>query len=573
MNPINSLEALEQRIAPAGVSSPVGYTGGVEKSGSGSVFFEGSTVAWPEPFGDPKLASSNELRFRDADGDNVTVRFSRAFLAEASIFEIFSFEESGLGHRLVSMDLTKYSGYTELLKGLDITVTAERYVPQFASIDIDPVTQEYIIINGPTGDNSTTVGSILAPGVDLGHVSVEGQLGKIVAGDSKLGTVGLESLTVENLGDPDGAAGDVTSIITGALGKLEVKHDLIAAVLRIQGGKNGDLLNGHIGGDVTGGEFKYSGSILAEGTIKSLAIGGDIVGGSGERSGFIQAGGGIKSLDIAGGILGGSEYGAGRIEAKGIGTVKVAEGLHSGTDEYTGSIYSTKNIKSLEVGGLDGGAYRGSGSVFTDKSIGKVVVAGDLAGGAGEASGYIQAQKRIGQLSIDGDLFGSGGLRSGSIASFDGKIGKVSHDGNTVSGMGNDSGEILNFVNKGVKKGGGSEGSYGASITLGSSGSGMPVDLPGVPVLPIVGVPNSITFATGDFFASKIQEVLNGMAMGLVTSASNGSLNIFVYGQNGFLSLDELVADYKFTWREGFSVVDRAGGGITISYVPVSSNG
>ncbi len=281
---------------------------------------------------------------------------------------------------------------------------------------------------------------------------------------------------------------------------------------------------------------------------------------------MIQAGGGVKTLAITGGIYGGGDYGAGRIEAKGLGTVKVAEGLHSGSDEYTGSIYSTKSIKSLEVGGLEGGAYRGSGAVFVDKSIGKVAVAGDVEGGAGEASGYIQVQKSIGKLSIDGDLSGSEGLRSGSIASFDGKIGKVSHDGAVVSGTGNDSGEILNFVNKGERKGGGSHGSYGVSLTL--SNSSIAFDSIGnLPPL-AVGYPQQITFGDASFFASHIEGIMSGIAAGLYIPASGGSLTIAVQGQDGYLSLDELVASYGFTWPESLSVVDNASGGITISRVP-----
>ncbi len=130
------------------------------------------------------------------------------------------------------------------------------------------------------------IGFINGAGIDLGDVNIAGNLGKIIAGDSKLGTAGLESLTVANLGDLNGTAevSDVTSVITGTLGKLDVKNSIFAAILKIQGGKNGDLLDAHIGGDVRGGDSKYSGSILAEGTIKNLAIGGDILGGSAKYS-------------------------------------------------------------------------------------------------------------------------------------------------------------------------------------------------------------------------------------------------------------------------------------------------
>ncbi len=216
-----------------------------------------------------------------------------------------------------------------------------------------------------------------------------------------------------------------------------MKHDLVAALVNIKGGKKGDLLEAHVGGDIVGGGFAFSGAIHAEGAIKKAVVDGDLIGGTAVRAGLIYAGDGLKELVIAGGIVGGSAYGTGRVEAKGgVGSLEIHGNVRGGTGEYAGSVFTDEKIGTLYVGaGLLGGDYRGTGAIFADK-IGTATLVGDFRGGDGEGSAYLQAQKSIGTLFLDGNLIGDKGLRSGSIATFDGKIGKVGYDGVLLSGAG-----------------------------------------------------------------------------------------------------------------------------------------
>lgn len=487
------LEALEARIAPASIELSGGsITIPLPSHNAGG---DVPAVTW-ESFSTFAIVSPSELWCRDVDGDGIIVKFDRDVLTSQTVTEAFAFEMGEFGTHLVSIDVTKLAANPKSLKGLDIDVSAISKTP-LVSMPHEPV--------GP-GDGLVNIDLINAAGIDLGKVSVEGNLGQIIAGDGKLGTAGLESLTVESLGLLDGGLSNsaaLMSTITGSLKKLNVAHDINGAVLWVYGGKQADLLDAHVGGDIVGGDFDYSGSIYVDGTIKKAVLDGDLVGGSDIRAGLIHAENGIQSLTIGGNIAGGSAYGAGRVEGVGgIGAVEVRGGVHAGTDEYAGSIFSTKGIQSVTVGeSLLGGDDRGSGSIFADTKIGKAVVHGDLQGGAGEGSGYLQAQKAISKLTVDGDLVGGAGLRSGSVATFDGKIGKIDHAGDEIAGTGVSSGTVIDFANKGVKKAH-SSGSSTSGNNGGSYSTGYIESTSGVSLINLTGGSISPTYPVGDLYAN-----------------------------------------------------------------------
>lgn len=572
----NMLETLEARITPASIS-----LAGVSVTGLGNyspveVYVSEGTMLSPEDFGAPEIVSGSELRFKDADGDGITIKFDRDVLTPESLANAFHFEEGERGSQLVGIDVAKLAGDAKFLRGLDISVTSTAPSADFEfGRHFEPaqayINGEWVTLESSGGNGKAEIGFINGTGIDLGDVSIEGNLGKIVAGDSKLGTAGLESLTVESLGTL-GVAGPadaeaLTSTITGSLKKLNVAHDINGALLDVIGGKKGAILDAYVGGDLLGGGFKFSGGILAEGTIKSLVVVGDILGGTAERSGFLQADGGIKKLHVGGDLLGGSAYGAGRIEAAGIGSVEIAGELHHGQGAYAGSIYSTKDIKSLTVGeGITGGSYTGSGSVFADKNIGKIKIAGDLDGGTGEISGYIEAQNRIGSVSVEGYLLGSGGSRSGSIASFDAGIGRIDIGG-YYSGYGSSSGKISEFINKGMNQhGSGGHGSvnidlgwsapdYGAKTTV-----EVPVNGENVTVTQweLPSGPNEATFRAS--LASFIVNFAHS------TVLEQGGPEVFrLVGPDGLLSVSDITVGHGFQWPSWVTFSDAGGGNIMVT--------
>lgn len=458
------LETLEARITPSS-----GFFGGgirVDTDGASNIVKIAATANFYDlaDFGDPEIVSPSELHFRDADGDGVIVKFDRDVLTAESLANAFHFEEGERGSYLAGIDTAALAGNAKSLKGLDITVSVVTASIKLGGntklSDLNLSDEERARFESLMGGNDRAeIGFIDASGIDLGDVSIDGNLGRIVAGDAKAGTAGLESLTVESLGalgNPALAiAEDVTSVITGALRKLEVRTDIVAALVKIQGGGRAGLTEGHVGGDVIGGAFAHSGAIEAEGSVKSLTIAGDLVGGSAEHAGSIFAGKQIKQLAIGGDIRGGSGLQTGRVEAEDIGELSIAGDVRFGSGVYSASVEAGRNIKSLHVeGSLEGGAARGTGSIVAGKNIGKAEVQGNIDGGGGDYSGALSAERKMGSISVGGDLLGSGGERSGSVTTFDGRIVKQVHGGDRYSGPGKDSGQFNSFLNEYSYEGG-----------------------------------------------------------------------------------------------------------------------
>ncbi len=93
----NMLETLEARIAPASIN----FNGGILKATPDDSFIrdfsDESTELSPEDFGAPEIVSASELRFKDADGDGITIKFDRDVLTPESLANAFHFEEGERG--------------------------------------------------------------------------------------------------------------------------------------------------------------------------------------------------------------------------------------------------------------------------------------------------------------------------------------------------------------------------------------------------------------------------------------------------------------------------------------------
>src|SRR5207247_2214508 len=93
------------------------------------------------------------------------------------------------------------------------------------------------------GDGFAAVGQIDATGIDMGAVTIDGDLGCIVAGDATTTTAGLRGLTVQSLGmfGTNTGAPNLNTVVQGKLGFLSVKSDVKDAFINVQGGDDGKI--------------------------------------------------------------------------------------------------------------------------------------------------------------------------------------------------------------------------------------------------------------------------------------------------------------------------------------------
>ncbi|HVT81275.1 MAG TPA: hypothetical protein VHM90_11525, partial [Phycisphaerae bacterium] len=223
-------------------------------------------------------AGGKTATFTDLDGDKVTVTVS----AGALTADLFTMKNpSATGEQLQALNLTS-STFT----GASVTVSVKRVAG---------------------GDGLANVGFIDATGVDLGAVSVAGDLGRISAGDGHSSTNAMTSLTVRSMGrlgtDTQAADDGLTSVIKGNLGSLTVKTDIKDAFINVQTAGDGVKANlgaVTIGGSVIGGTGGDSGLIFADGNIGTVKVTGDVVGGAGFKSGGIISGGSMSGVTIGG---------------------------------------------------------------------------------------------------------------------------------------------------------------------------------------------------------------------------------------------------------------------------------
>jgi hypothetical protein len=294
--------------------------------------------------------------YTDVDGDAVTVRLSHGNFSAANL----QFTPSGTGEFLQTIDLQGDPAF----QGAKLTISVKR--------------------NPTNGDGFVYVGGINASGIDLGAVSVQGDLGFILAGDSNLATTGLASLTAHSLGRTlsltQAPGSTVTSMIQGELGKLVVQSDLINASVQVQGvaaSPAAHLAIGSviIGGSLIGGSAPLSGMIAANGVIGNVMIAGDVQGGDGPGSGIITAPV-LKNVTIGGSLVGGSGDSSGTIlSSVSTGKVSIAGDLLAGTGGDAGGIGSNHDIAAVSIGG----SIR-EGTIRVGGKLGPVMVKGSIIG-------------------------------------------------------------------------------------------------------------------------------------------------------------------------------------------------
>jgi hypothetical protein len=403
------------------------------------------------------LVNPTTVTYTDVDGDTVTVRTTKGTFDVASNF--------------LFVDTDPGPAVREQLQQIKV------------GADFDGATLTVIATRSSTngGDGFANVGYIFANS-HLGAVTVDGDLGRIMAGDSAPGSTAIQSLTVQSMGrfgtTTQAPGGTLFSGIAGNVGSFVVKDDVVGATVsanstgaRIASVRIGGSLIGSsdgqisaeilgtvkIGGDVRGGTGFYSGSITG-GRIGPVTIGGSLLGGSGENSGQIRSWtGDIGLVTIRGNMLGGTNLLTGSVVTftGKIAGVTVGGSLVGGTSVNGvdgASIYAKGALGPVKIGGDLRGSQTRNAVVHSDAGIASVVIRGSLVGG-GQDSAVISADI-LGPVTISGSVLGGSGQGSAGIFATT-SMGLVRIAGDLMGGAGIGAGAVLSLGNlAGVAVGG-----------------------------------------------------------------------------------------------------------------------
>lgn len=341
---------------------------------------------------EPRLAMAGVVTFTDVDGDLVTVQTSQG--TDALLASALTLEPAGGAGRF---QLTQVRLNDPAFAGTQLSITARP--------------------GGSAGDGQVHVGMITS-NLDLGLITVGGDLACFRGGDGNPSSRGVEALLVASFGRFGTMTGATSTgaIIAGELTSLRVAGDLRHSRFYVAG-RAADV---QIGGSIEG--LRSWDGFQAE-SIGRITVGGSIRGGGQDISGCIASGGMIDRLVVGGSLEGGAGRSSGMVRSFGIGVAQIGGSMIGGQGDESGSIFSMgpAGITRLSVGigsmpddGLIGGRGNWSGSIRSEGDIGSIIVSGSVWGGEGGFSGNVNAQ-RIGSIFVEAVMAGGAGPSSGSI--------------------------------------------------------------------------------------------------------------------------------------------------------------
>jgi hypothetical protein len=332
------------------------------------------------------LVSPTSVTYQDGNGDTVTVTISKPLFKTATINKVFTFDTgsvNGSNSTQQQLQTLEFGWLGKAATGMDVSIT----VPT--------------VNNGPVN-----VGYINSSGIDLGAVTVGGDLGRISVGDLSHIRLALVSLNVESLGAmgtaTQAANGNLNTLVAGRVGSITVNGDIDNASIGIGGGGLGLLGSLKVTGSINGGSGGFSGCVRTQGGITNIEVDGSINGGSGPSSGTIGTTGRIGTVLVEGDVVGGDGIFSGAILSSGkMGTVKIEGNLIGGSGGNSGQIGTSSSLASVSVGrNVFGGDGLLSGTILATGNIGSVVVTESMLGGTGRSSGQIGATGNIGTVTI-----------------------------------------------------------------------------------------------------------------------------------------------------------------------------
>ncbi|MDB6149558.1 MAG: conserved repeat domain protein, partial [Chthoniobacter sp.] len=357
------------------------------------------------------LDGGRTIQWIDVDGDLVTLKSNKVGL-NLNQGDDFTFVNAGsLGGR--QLQLLDLSNDGSAFAGANISITANPQ-PGFPSDLVTDGRVDVGYIHAAVFDSN----EFQISGIDLGTISIDGDLARIDAGD-QFSTPAIKKLEVYSIGvrGTSTGAGNTASKLLGPLSTLSVEQNVEGSI-QVLGAEFGKIGTIKVGGALKGGAADLSGHITATGRIGTATF-GSIIGGAGDASGYLGA---APNNPVAS-----------------IGTVKVLGDVIGGEGTRSGAIYATK-IAAVSFGSVIGGAGDAAGSVEAISKLGTVTLTDDLRGGTGFRSGEILASG-IGVVKIGGDIIGGAGERSGLLISF-GSITSASTGGAVIGGGGLLSGAI-----------------------------------------------------------------------------------------------------------------------------------
>jgi hypothetical protein len=389
----------------------------IDGEGRGTIFNE-----------DIQQVNKHIVRYVDEDGDLATVKVTKGNLTIGGVL-VFS-APNGIGGRILQrIDFTgaPQSFNDSASRPLDLSVTAEE--------------QPGFVESGGTSNGKVDVGFIRAGiprpellqifnNIDFRNITIEGDLGKIIAGDQLVDRA-VRNLTTLSQGARGTATGapDNECLFLAGIKSVKVEGDWFG-LLQTIGGDLGDIENLKIGGALRGGSGGDSGQIFFTGTLIKATI-GSIIGGSGLNSGSILgnfisdatpgATSRIGVLQILGDVTGGVGNNSGQVLAPNVGTVIVGTesspgNLRGGDGVQSGVIAAGVKLGKITINGdVVGGSDLDSGEIFAGSRLGNVQITGSLTGGGGENSGSVISEGSIRSLTILKNIDGGIGIRSGSV--------------------------------------------------------------------------------------------------------------------------------------------------------------
>jgi hypothetical protein len=373
--------------------------------------------------------------YADVDGDFVTIKTSKGTDAQLAVIITPFLVASGLGMELQEIN---FSAGASTFAGTTLSVTAKRTSTGGDGL----VNVGYIDATDTDGGNA----------LDLGVVTIKGDLGRINAGDATTATSALKGLSVRSMGlfgnSTQAIGGDLHSTITGALGFLKVFGTVKSASIHVVGGADGKIGSVTIGGSLLGAAGANSGSIFAAGAIGPVKIGGDMEGSGGSFTGSVASATTLASITVRGSLIGGGGNGSGEILAsQPMGPVKIGGNIEGGGGSFAGSI-SSNTLVSISVGGsIIGGAGGGSGGIFGSQSIGPVKIGGNIKGGDINEAGVnsdtgVVLAERIASLYIGGSIIagtesGGGSLVDSGAVRVEDDIGPITIKGSLLGNVNN----------------------------------------------------------------------------------------------------------------------------------------
>ena len=486
------------------------------------------------------LNGGRTAQWIDVDGDLVTLSITRGTLSLASGDDLDLVDVGSVGGR--QLRLLDFSNDGNEFFGTSISVIATPQ-PGFTGltdgrVDVGEIRAAFSL-----------PGELQFVGIDLGVVTIDGDLREITAGDS-FSTPAISKLNVFSLGvrAPEPRPADQTpedrqSDILGPIGTVHVTSTL-EGVLHVIGQEFGNIGTLKIDGALKGGAADNSGLVFVTGRISNVLV-KDIIGGSGDSSGRILGdannGGSIGTVKVTGSITGGLGSNSGRIEATRIGNVTVRD-LIGGAGSQSGVVNSNGSIGTVTLtGGILGGAGVNSANIVAGTDMGAVKIGGDVVGGSAAQAGLIFAGGKIASVAISGTLIGGSASEAGLVnANGAGigfvKIGKNAAGDSIIGGTGagagqvSTSGKIGSVTLQGALRGGGGvdAGQISAPSGIGSLALGR--DMLGDSLVGGAGARSGQVLTSGKLGSMTLLGAIQGGAGAdageVIASAGVGSISI-----------------------------------------------